>query len=163
MTERIVMLEIARMEIAHLTDLIRQFADLLRDGASTDDDAIARLVPDAYRDDEEASAEFRAVTEDDLLARRRDDVQVVLATLRVDGAPLDVADLRDDSAAEATTIALDVHQSAAWLRTLAALRLVLASRLGIAHENDHDPDDPRFGVYDWLGYRLEGLLQALDD
>ena len=24
-------------------------------------------------------------------------------------------------------------------------------------------DDGRFGVYDWLGYRLDGIVQALDD
>ena len=51
----------------------------------------------------------------------------------------------------------------AWLRTLAAIRLVLASRLGIEVAEDHDPDDPRFGIYDWLGYRLDGLVAAVDD
>ncbi len=39
-------------------------------------------------------------------------------------------------------------------------RLVLATRLGIRSDDDHDPADPRFGVYDWLGYRLDGLVQA---
>ena len=43
---------------------------------------------------------------------------------------------------------------------LAAIRLVLATRLGIRSEEDHDVDDPRFGIYDWLGYRLDGLVQA---
>ena len=43
------------------------------------------------------------------------------------------------------------------MRTLTAIRLVIASRLGIEDEDDRDEDDPRFGVYDWLGYRLEGL------
>ena len=55
---------------------------------------------------------------------------------------------------------LSAPEAAAWLRTLAALRLVLASRLGIRTEDDHDPEDPRFGVYDWLGYRLELLVRA---
>ena len=51
----------------------------------------------------------------------------------------------------------------ALLRTLAAIRLVLASRLGVDDEDTHDNDDPRFGIYDWLGYRLDALLTALDE
>ena len=162
MTERIVVLELARLEAAHLTDLIEQFAALL-DGGTGDDPAVARLVPDAYRDDPDSSAEFRRLTEDDLLQRRRDDVRDVLATLLVDGAPLTIDTVDDETATTSMTVPLDESQSAAWLRTLAALRLVLASRLEITDEGDHDETDPRFGVYDWIGYRLEGLLQALDD
>jgi hypothetical protein len=37
---------------------------------------------------------------------------------------------------------------------------VLATRLDIQSEADHDVEDPRFGVYEWLGYRLDGLVQA---
>ena len=52
----------------------------------------------------------------------------------------------------------------AWLRTLTALRLVIANRLGIESDDDtHDPEDPRYGVYDWLGYRLDGLVRAADE
>ena len=39
----------------------------------------------------------------------------------------------------------------------------LATRLGVAEADDHDSADPRFGIYDWLGYRLDGLVGALDD
>ncbi len=57
---------------------------------------------------------------------------------------------------------LDPEDLQAWLRTLAAIRLVLATRLGIKTEDDHDEDDPRFGIYDWLGYRLDGLVRAAE-
>jgi hypothetical protein len=40
---------------------------------------------------------------------------------------------------------------------------VLATRLGIVDEDALDEDDPRRGVYDWLGYRLEGLIQSADE
>ena len=43
------------------------------------------------------------------------------------------------------------------------MRLVLATRLGIDSETDHDPEVPAFAVYDWLGYRLELLVQAADE
>ena len=69
-----------------------------------------------------------------------------------DGPDTDVVDL-----------ALSPDDARAWMRTLAAIRLVVASRLGIETEDDHDEDDPRFGVYDWLGYRLDGTPEVIRD
>jgi hypothetical protein len=46
------------------------------------------------------------------------------------------------------------------LRTIAAVRLILASRLGIASDDDRPVDDPRYGVYEWLAYRLDQLIEA---
>lgn len=165
MTGRTVLMEISLLEAAHLTDLVAQFAELLDTTLDTDprtDPALARLVPDAYADDATASGEFRRLTQDDLLDRRRADVATVTTSLLRDGHALRPGALDRVDAETAMVIELDDDAASAWLRTLASLRLVLASRLGIASEDDHDPDDPRFGVYDWLGYRLEGLLQALE-
>lgn len=162
MSDRSVVLEITPLEATHLAGLVDQFADLLaasEDAEPTRDPAVLRLVPDAY-EDADAAREFRDLTEGDLLSRRRSDAAAVLATL----APLvSGSDDQDDpDLLRQRPLALDAGEAGAWLRTLAALRLVLATRLGIADEADHDDADPRFGVYDWLGYRLEGLVQALD-
>ncbi|MBN9184287.1 DUF2017 family protein [Microbacterium sp.] len=158
-----VILEMTRIEAGHLADLVAQFSALLQDreasvGGAPSDPALARLVPDAYPDDAEAAREFRDLTETALLHRRAEDAATVLASIGVDTT-------KDASAADARTahvVRLDPEQLNAWLRTLAALRLVLAIRLGIDDEDDHDEDDPRFGVYDWLGYRLEGLVHAAE-
>lgn len=162
MTAGSIILELARIEAAHLAGLVTQFDELLDESAAAprEDPAVARLVPDAYAD-ADAAREFREVTEADLLERRRADAAVVLASL----APVaDLPDAADDPAlAESVAIALDPDAAAAWLRTLAAIRLVLANRLGIVTEDDHDENDPRFGIYDWLGYRLDGLVDALDN
>ncbi|WP_203579616.1 DUF2017 family protein [Microbacterium hibisci] len=161
MTGRIVVVEITRLEAAHLAGLVGQFAELLRDSAPEQGDpAIARLVPPAYREDDSAAEEFRSLTQSDLLDRRSADAGVVLASL-TDAA--DIPDDPDDPALfEQVEIRLDGDTARAWLRTLAAVRLVLATRLGVAEEDDHDQDDPRFGVYDWIGYRLDGLVGALE-
>ena len=160
MTARIVVLELSRIEAAHLARLVVQFGELLQDSIGDDGDpAIARLVPAAY-DDEEAAREFRRLTEADLLDRRRDDADRVLASLG-DSVTLP-EDLDDPALLEQVQIRLDQLTARAWLRTLAAIRLVLASRLGIEVAEDHDPDDPRFAIYDWLGYRLDGLVAAVD-
>ena len=175
MSARVIVLEVTVLEAAHLSTMVRQFIGLLdataADGAEADP-AVARLVPDAYRDDPEASAEFRRLTGDDLLTRRRSDAELVLATLSpagsgATGTPLDPTGLDprsidDDTAHAPMVVTLDLEETAAWLRSLTAVRLVLASRLGIETETDHDIDDPRFGVYEWLGYRLEGLIEAAD-
>lgn len=156
-------MELSALEAAHLTDLITQFADLLAGSLDdTEDPAIARLVPDAYRDDPEAAAEFRRLTQDDLLDRRRDDAAAVLSSLRRDGVTLRPEDVDRADAETAFVIELDAAVLAAWLRTLTSVRLVMATRLGIVSDEDQD-DDPRFGVYNWLGFRLEGLLQAVED
>lgn len=161
MSARIVMLEIARLEAAHLAGMVGQFAELLRDTAPGDGDpAVARLVPSAYADDEDAAEEFRSLTRSDLLDRRATDAAVVLASLQeaaqIPGDPDDPALL------EQVDVRLDPDTAQAWLRTLAAIRLVLAARLGVLEADEHEHDDPRFGVYDWIGYRLDGLVTALD-
>ncbi|WP_345750421.1 DUF2017 family protein [Microbacterium rhizophilus] len=157
MTDRAVLLALTRIEAVHLADLVRQFAELVDGTPATPDPAIERLTPDVYPEDPDASREFRAVTRADLLRRRAQDARVVLDGLAgIDQAGDDLAPVEVSLAAE---------QVEAWLRTLAAVRLVIASRLGIVDEDEDraGPDeDPRYGVYEWLGYRLEGLVQAAE-
>lgn len=156
-----VALDVTRLEAAHLSGLVAQFSELI-DGADTSggDPAIARLVPDAYQDDAEAAHEFRRLMESDLLDRRRDDAAVVVASL-ADASEIS-ENPEDPALLESVEIRLSRAQAQAWLRTLAAVRLVLATRLGITDTDHHHPEDPRFGIYDWLGYRLDGLVTALD-
>lgn len=157
MSDKIVVLEISGLEALHLAGIVGQFRDVVTDTQRSDDPAVARLLPDAYPDDEEATREFRRLTGDDLLGRRAADAEVVLRTLGMDGGAHDQGD------PDATlTIALGEDEALSWMRTLSAVRLVMATRLGIQGEDDHQPDDPRFGIYDWIGYRLDGLVTALD-
>ncbi|MGK3952716.1 DUF2017 family protein [Microbacterium sp. I2] len=161
MTDRVIVMELARLEAAHLVGIVGQFLELVSDAAPDDGDpAIGRLVPPAYTDERDAR-EFRDLTETHLLDRRRTDAGVVLASLA--DAPEIPDDPDDPALMESVEVRLDPEVAQAWLRTLAAVRLVLATRLGITGPEDHDPDNPRFGIYDWLGYRLDGLVSALDD
>lgn len=154
-------MQITRIEALHVRQLVAQFIELLDEGVR-DDPAVARLTPDAYPDDPDAGREFRALTSAELLRRRSDDAGVVLADLAVAGEDGDPAELTTADAVAELTIVLDDERTGAWLRTLGAVRLVLASRLGIESEGDGDEDDPRYGVYEWLGYRLDALVQAVE-
>lgn len=141
------------IEAQQLANLVDQFLDLLRDTEIGEDSALDRLTPSVYPQDPDASAEFADATSADLLDRRAADARVVRDALRV------AADDANPVPADLAIRAADVD---AWLRTLAALRLVIASRLGIEEDPAPDPDDPRLGVYEWLGYRLDLLVEAAD-
>lgn len=149
------------MEAAHLAGLVTQFAELLEGAAGGGGDpAIERLVPDAYSGDADAAREFREMTEADLLERRRQDAGVVLGSLGTAATIPETAGPDDAVLMEPVEITLEPDAVQAWMRCLAAIRLVLATRLDIRTEDDHDVDDPRYGIYEWLGYRLDGLVQA---
>lgn len=149
-------IRIAAVEARNLIDLLDEFAEIVADPRAADDPGMSRLTPDAYPDDDAATAEFRQATRDHLIERRRADALAVRRTLE----PVVTAAAGD---LVAQRLALTAMQADAWMRTLAAMRLVVASRLGIQTADDHDVDDPRFAVYDWLGYRLELLVRAADD
>lgn len=146
----------ARVEAHHLAGLIEQFQQVLAADDAASDEAVQRLTPNVYPDDADASREFADATSADLVDRRTLEARTVLAALQ----PLIDEDGGDLDDVEVMIAYDDVD---AWLRTFAALRLVLASRLGIELESDHAPGDQRFGIYDWLGYRLELLIEAADE
>jgi len=134
-------------ERALLADLVAQLVAVL-EGGDPGDPAVARLLPSAYPDDEEAAAEFRRFTADDLTTRKVANARRVL----------------DDLGPPAAT-RLDEAGQQSWLRTLTDLRLVLGSRLGVTDEGPAPTDDPAalvmHDVFDWLGYLQESLVQAL--
>ena len=139
-SDRTVVLELTRIEAAHLAGLVTQFAELLDQSVSTSGDpAIARLVPDAYSDDDDAAQEFRDMTEGDLLERRRQDAGAVLGSLGAAAVLPDDLQPGDEVLMEQVELRLDRESLQAWLRCLAAIRLVLATRLGIRTEEDHAP------------------------
>ena len=122
--------------------------------ATPDDPALARLLPDAYGDDDAAATEFRRYTEADLRAGKRANAEAVLAAL---GPVQDVGG----------TLVLTREQVDAWLGCLNDLRLVLGTRLEVTEDTELDPrgDDPRshaLQVYGWLGWLQESLLGALE-
>jgi hypothetical protein len=115
------------------------------------DPAVARLLPDAYGDDSEASSDFRRLTERSLAGRKVQNARVVIATLE----------------RERGHVELDEAEAQAWLRTLSDIRLTIAARLGIQSDGDEGATDSDAAValhdlYDWLAFVTESLLDALE-
>lgn len=108
------------------------------------DPALARLLPDAYRDDPEASSEYRRLTESALVSRK-------VAAAR---------SLRDDLGTG--VVELDEDSAQVWLRAINDLRLIIASRLGIEHDDDEgEGDEVMQDVYRWLAGVQSSLLEAM--
>jgi hypothetical protein len=117
------------------------------------DPAIGRLFPSAYHQ-ADLDAEYRRLTETGLRSAKDQDAGVVLADLM---------------AGEGANLAIAADHVVAWLRTLNALRLVFAVRLGVETAADAEaledvgPDDPRADavqLYHWLAYLQAALLDA---
>jgi len=157
-----VRLSLAEIEIAHLVGLIDDFTEVLVTLDDESDPAFARLTPDVYPDDAAASAEFSAATRDDLLDRRAAEAATVRRGL-VASSAAEAASIPDNGL-EMRDVVIRMSELDAWLRTLTALRLVIASRLGMTTDDDQrDPGDSRYAVYDWLGIRLDGVIALADD
>lgn len=166
----------ARPEAAIIRDLVEQVVELVEPGppaAETDelaalvgmtdgslddldlpdDPVLARLLPDAYRDDPDAAHEFRRFTELSLRSAKVESAQTLLETLPAGGGK----------------IRLSAPQAEAWLRSLNDVRLALGVRLGVTDDydglnEDVAPDDPRYAyvqVYQWLAYIQGSLVAAL--
>jgi hypothetical protein len=166
-------------EAALLANLVSQLVELLRDDEHTraestddglaaiigamgstqapDDPVVARLLPEGYRGDEEAAADFRRFTEAGLRAGKISAADEVLEALG------------DTTFADQVTVELSEQQGTVWLRCLNDLRLSLGTRLEVTEDDDDrferlDTDDPvrwTYEVYMWLGWLQESLVEAM--
>jgi len=138
-------------------DPLAAMVGITEDARMPDDPALARLLPDANRDDPDAAAEFRRFTERGLRDRKTEGLATAAATLDR-GQPLTLSD----------------DEARAWLTALTDVRLVVAERLGLRTDDDTEalhleladlPDgDPRAwlgAVYDFLTWLQESLAEVL--
>ncbi|MFJ6531453.1 DUF2017 family protein [Microbacterium sp. NPDC091662] len=158
MTRDTITVTITGIEELHLAKLTDDFIELLGTSRAVGDPAIDRLTPTPYPDDPDSAVGFAESTRDDLLDRRLADARRTRASLG--DFPSD--DLAEAEARRTREMAVLVEDIDAWLRTLTAIRLVIATRLGITSD-EQTSTDGRHDVYDWLGYRLELLIQAADE
>ncbi|WP_040161508.1 DUF2017 domain-containing protein [Nigerium massiliense] len=142
-------------DVDPLEKLFNGFPDADRPELDRTDPVVQRLFPDAYPDDPEAAAEFRRFTDEEAIRGRVADADIVLADL--------------DTINEERLVIPDDHVGP-WIKTLNAVRLAMAARLGIVDERSQrklsrlpsrDPRRNLMHLYEWLGYVLETLLEAV--
>ncbi len=161
------LVELLRNEAAvprHGADPFEAMLDFSGPTSEPEDPVLARLFPTAYRDDDEAAAEFRRYTESALRDGKAAGAASIIDTLEEAGLPGELTE-------EGLVIDVEIDQATAetWLRTFTDLRLALATRLGV-EEGDEDywfslpDDDPRsqaYDIYSWLGLLQETLVEAV--
>ena len=107
--------------------------------------SLARLFPPAYADDAIRDAEYQVLMGDELVDRRRAQIDLLEATID-----------RDELAEE---------ELAAWMRCLNDLRLVLGTQLDVSEDmtsvEDDDPRAPAFALYAYLSWLLEQIVDAM--
>ena len=117
-----------------------------------DDPVLARLLPEAYADDDEAAADFRRYTDSDLRMRKRANASALRASLPEGQGQVE----------------LDRDQVDQWLECLNDMRLALGTALGVTEDTDpedFDEEDPAreaLEVYSWLAYVQESLLSCVE-
>ena len=127
-----------------LAEVLPQLRAALEGDASADP-GFKRLFPVAYADDAEHAAEYRELVGDELVTKRLAQVDTVLATVQADRITED--------------------ELFAWMGAVNDLRLVLGTRLDVSEDTDLDvepshPDAPVYGLYAYLGFLLELLVDA---
>jgi hypothetical protein len=141
-------------ELAELTGI--------RTGPSVppEDPILRRLLPDFHRLDKEtdedaernadSAAALRSLHEPELVDLKSGVAGVVLETLPLGGGK----------------VSIDDEQADAWLSALNDVRLALGTTLGVTEDMpeqlpDDDPRAPHLGVYHWLTWVQESLVQAV--
>lgn len=146
-TDGTITAELSSDETMLLRTLVTQLMDVVGSADRTDP-AVLRLLPDAYPDDPESSAEFRRYTTPGLIDRKLAHASRILDTL----------DRIEDE-----RVSLDTDAVQSWLRGLTDLRLTLAERIGVSDDQWRpDRDDPTHALYDWLGFVQMSLVAALE-
>jgi hypothetical protein len=143
---------------AESTDLFDDLEKMFNETTAAPPDApadpvLARLLPDAYQDDDEAAGEFRKYTESSLREAKKYFAQTLLDTVPPKGG----------------RVKLTADQARDWLRALNDVRLMFGVRLEVTEDFDEqlaslDQKDPRlaaFEVYGWLGAVQDSLVRAI--
>ncbi len=136
-------LEFEAEEAGLMTVLAHQFADVVRDPELDDAPLLARLFPDAYRDDGEAAAEFHRYTRDELEQRK------IAASERI------------AAMASEGLVVLDRDAAETWVRALTGIRTMVGTRLGIRDDGD-EPEGTLAEIYRWLGELQWVLVDGLE-
>ena len=150
--EEAVLLQSLAGQVADLVSTSSTSENHSTNSTGTPDLALARLLPDAYPDDPEASAEFRRFTVSGLAERKVGNAETLIRSL--------------DGSGVTGRVTLDDSEALSWLRCLTDIRLTIASRLGIESEDDEagrSIDPLMREIYDWLGFVQNSLIEALDD
>jgi hypothetical protein len=145
--------ELEEYEADLMRQLLQEMRTLLEADIPPSDAVLRRLFPDAFEDEEQASA-YRELIGDELHDRKTAALRTARETIG-DSGPVDVS--------------LDDEQVDRWLALLTDIRLAIGTRLDVTEErmaaepDASDPDAAALSVLHWLGWLQESMLAAIED
>jgi hypothetical protein len=124
------------------------------------DPVLLRLLPDGYRNDDDAAGEFRRLTESSLRSIKRTALQRLADDLSAADSTDDEGDVRID---------LDGNAAEAWLPAITDVRLMFGTRIGVTEDMDDERATVEEGslryaeiaAYDWLSWVQDAIVRAL--
>jgi hypothetical protein len=139
----VIRIDVHAAETGLLMTLLHDLNAVL-DSDDLTDPVVARLFPDGYHEDAEASAEFRELVAGSLREERTARLGACQAELPAGGGRME----------------LDAEATDRWLRVLNDVRLALGTRLGVTEETELEADSERSHIYHWLGAVQENLVES---
>jgi len=143
------------------TELLERLLDTPAEIEPPTDPVLRRLLPDGYRNDDNAAGEFRRLTEGSLRATKRSAVQRV-----VDDLTAAVAGSDHDGEVQLELKATDAEE---WLPAFTDLRLALGTRIGVTEDVADElatvpPGTARHAeleTYDWITWLQNAIVLAV--
>jgi hypothetical protein len=128
------------------------------DTQTPEDPVLARLLPDAYREDPEAAGEYRRLMDSDLRLQKAAALQQVVDDLAGGGSRR--------GGEQRFELSDDVVMS--WLFALTDVRLTLGTTLDVSEDMEDEraslePDSPRYAglvVYDWVSWLQDAIVRV---
>lgn len=131
-------------ERAFLKSVVAELRDLVM---SESDPSLRRLNPPARPDDVEAESGYRELVDNALLEGRLSAIETVEGGLQSNHVKPD--------------------DFGAWMQTINNLRLVIGEHLDVTSDGpptlDSEGAVERWSIYEYLGYVLQELIEAIDD
>jgi hypothetical protein len=137
-------LKLSRPERDLLRSLPGQVREMI-DSTDSTDPSVRRLFPPAYRNEEQAEAEYQNLMHDELREHHLRALSVMEETIDAER--------------------LDEEQVVSWLSAINELRLVLGTNLEVTESQESvDPNDPRapgLALYAYLSWLEEQVVETL--
>ena len=143
----------AKLQAEEAEVVLRMASDILDELEDVDDPGLRRLFPPAYEQDPKADEEFRSLTKDDLIERKKLAVNMVIKSIEHGKTKRGVWSAR-----------LDEETAHSWLGVVNDARLIMGTRLNVTEDDygDLPSSNPQMNLYVYLTALEGALIEALE-
>ena len=144
----------AKLRSEEVEIVLRMASDILDELDDVEDPGLRRLFPPAYENDPKADEEFRSLTKDDLIERKKLAANMVIKSIEHGKKKRGVWSAR-----------LDEDTLHSWLGVVNDARLIMGTRLNVTEDDygELPSSNPQMNLYVYLTALEGALIEALED